>query len=105
MFPRETYVQRRTELARRLTQGLVLLPGNGESPINYADNAYPFRQDSTFLYYIGLDQPDLAATIDLNSGDTTVFGDELTIDHIVWMGDLPTIAERAELVGIRKTRP
>src|SRR5688500_875716 len=105
MFPRETYVQRRTALTERLAQGIVVLPGNGESPINYVDNAYPFRQDSTFLYYIGLDQPDLAAIIDLDARDTTVFGDELTIDHIVWMGDLPTIAERAERVGIRHTRP
>ena len=105
MFERDVYVQRRASLAARLERGIVLLPGNGESPINYADNSYPFRQDSTFLYYIGLDQPDLSAIIDLDTGDATVFGDELTIDHIIWMGDLPTIAERAERAGITLSRP
>ncbi len=73
--------------------------------MNYADNCYPFRQDSTFLYFFGLDQPGLAAVIDLDEGSTIVFGDELTIDDIVWMGDLPTIDERARGVGVSDTRP
>jgi Xaa-Pro aminopeptidase len=73
--------------------------------MNFADNWYPFRQDSSFLYYIGLDQPDLAAVIDADAGTTTVYGDELTIDMIVWTGDLPTVAERAERAGIADTRP
>jgi Xaa-Pro aminopeptidase len=73
--------------------------------MNYADNCYHFRQDSTFLYYFGLNQPDLAAVIDVDAGTTTIFGDELSIDYIVWMGDLPTIAHRAELVGVTDTQP
>ncbi len=105
MFPRETYVSRRDALASCFESGLLLLPGNGESPMNYADNCYPFRQDSTFLYYFGLDQPDLAAAIDIDTGTATIFGDELTIDHIVWMGDLPTIADRAGRVGVTETQP
>ncbi|MCP4571554.1 MAG: M24 family metallopeptidase [bacterium] len=105
MFDRATYISRRTALTERLGHGLVLLPGNAESPMNYADNCYPFRQDSTFLYYCGLDQPDLAAVLDLDAGTATVYCDELTIDHVVWMGDLPTIAERAAAVGVDRTRP
>lgn len=105
MFARETYLQRRKALTDRLEGGIVLLPGNGESPMNYADNCYGFRQDSTFLYYVGLDQPDLAAILDVDAGTTTVFGDELSIDMIVWTGPLPTIAERAERAGIPDTRP
>ena len=105
MFDRSTYVQRRAALASRLKHGIVLLPGNLESPMNYADNLYPFRQDSTFLYYFGLDQPDLAAVIDVDQGSATLFGDELTLDYIVWMGDLPTVAERAERVGVTETKP
>lgn len=105
MFPRETYTARRQTLASRLDGGLILLLGNRESPMNYADNCYHFRQDSTFLYYFGLNQADLAAVIDVDSGSTTVFGDELSIDYIVWMGNLPTIAERAEAVGVTDTRP
>jgi Xaa-Pro aminopeptidase len=105
MFSRDIYVSRRSALASRLESGLLVLPGNKESPMNYADNCYAFRQDSTFLYYFGLDQPEVAAVIDVDAGTTTVFGDELTIDHIVWMGDLPTIAARAEQVGVSDTRP
>jgi Xaa-Pro aminopeptidase len=92
-------------LQNRFDDGLLLLLGNNESPMNYADNCYPFRQDSTFLYYFGLDQPELAAVVDVDEGRTTIFGDELTIDHIVWMGDLPTIAERAAKAGVTDTRP
>ena len=73
--------------------------------MNYADNCFRFRQDSTFLYYFGLDQPDLAAVIDVDAATTTLFGDELTIDHVVWMGDLPTVASRGESVGVTDTRP
>jgi Xaa-Pro aminopeptidase len=105
MFERKIYEQRRSVLAARLDGGMVLLPGNGESPMNYADNMYPFRQDSTFLYYLGLDQPQLAAIIDADNGTTTLFGDELTLDEIVWMGDLPTVAARAERVGVTQVRP
>ena len=105
MFPRDTYIRRRQTLLDRFPGGLLLLPGNNESPMNYADNTYAFRQDSTFRYYSGLDQPELAAVIDVDAETTTIFGDELTIDHIVWMGDLPTIADRAEQVGVSDTRP
>lgn len=105
MFPRDTYISRRKTLSDRFQSGLLLLPGNNESPMNYADNTYPFRQDSTFRYYFGLDQPELAAVIDVDAGSATIFGDELTIDHIVWMGDLPTIADRAAQVGVSDTRP
>lgn len=105
MFSRDTYVSRRSALASRFESGLLVLPGNNGSPMNYADNCYDFRQDSTFLYYFGLDQPELAAVIDVDAGTATVFGDELTIEHIVWMGDLPTIAARAERVGVSDTRP
>ena len=105
MFSKETYRRRRDELQSRIEGGLLLFFGNGESPMNYADNCFPFRQDSSFLYYFGLNQPDLAAVIDVDENVAVIFGDELTIDHIVWMGDLPTIAERAERVGVNDTRP
>jgi Xaa-Pro aminopeptidase len=105
MFAQEVYIQRRKTLQARFDRGILLLLGNNESPMNYADNCYPFRQDSTFLYYFGLDQPGLAAVIDIDEGSTTLFADELTIEDIVWMGDLPTVAERAKCVGVNATRP
>jgi Xaa-Pro aminopeptidase len=105
MFPRETYLNRRNALMSRFEGGLLLFPGNSDSPMNYADNPYHFRQDSTFLYYFGLDQPDLAGLIDVDAGTATIFGDELSIDYIIWMGDLPTIADRADRVGVADTQP
>lgn len=105
MFSAATYASRRAALAAQLDRGLLLFLGNEDSPMNYADNIYPFRQDSSFLYYFGLDQPGLAAVIDLDEGTTTLFGDDLTIDEIVWMGNQPTIAERAALAGIEHTWP
>ncbi|MBT8398361.1 MAG: aminopeptidase P family protein [Gemmatimonadetes bacterium] len=105
MFARDTYVTRREVLQSQFDGGLLLFLGNSDSPMNYADNPYHFRQDSTFLYYFGLDQADLAAIIDVDAGTTTIFGDELSIDYIVWMGDLPTIASRAESVGATDTKP
>ncbi len=105
MFSKETYRSRRAALQDRIEGGLLLFLGNAESPMNYADNCFPFRQDSSFLYYFGLNQPDLAAAIDVDEGRAVIFGDELTIDHIVWMGDLPSIAERAEMAGVTDTRP
>ncbi|MEE4270402.1 MAG: aminopeptidase P family protein [Thermoanaerobaculales bacterium] len=105
MFPTHIYDRRRQALRSRFEGGMLLFLGNAESPMNYADNAYPFRQDSSFLYYFGLDQPDLAAVMDLDEGWTAIFGDELTIDDIVWMGDLPTISDRAQRIGVTDVRP
>ena len=105
MFATGIYDHRRRVLTSGFDRGLLLFLGNNESPMNYADNCFPFRQDSTFLYYFGLDQPELVAVIDLDEGSTIIFGDELTIDDIVWMGDLPTIAERSLRAGVTETRP
>jgi Xaa-Pro aminopeptidase len=105
MFPIETYVSRRSRLRSQLSSGMVLLLGNDESPMNYAANTFHFRQDSTFLYFFGVDQPGYAAVIDLDEGRTTLFGDDLTIDDIVWTGSLPTVAELAAKAGVTETRP
>ena len=105
MFTKQTYIQRRAELKKRVGHGVVLFLGNNEVGMNYADNGYFFRQDSTFLYYFGGDYAGLAAVIDIDNDKEIVFGDELTIDDIVWMGYQPTIHEKCEAVGITETRP
>lgn len=105
MFDTRTYLTRREELKTRISSGVVLLMGNVESPINYADNHYPFRQDSTFLYYFGIAVPGLAAVIDIDENRTILFGDELGIDDIVWMGKLETLQERAAKSGVTEARP
>lgn len=103
MFETQIFISRRVILKHTMNSGLLLFPGNEESPMNYAANVYPFRQNSTFLYYWGLDQPSLAAIIDLDSGEEILFGDDVSMDDIVWMGAQPTIAERAAQIGVAKT--
>ena len=105
MFSATTYTQRRAALKQAVKDGILLFLGNEESPMNYADNTYHYRQDSTFLYYFGNDYAGLSAVIDIDENKEIIFGDELTIDHIVWMGNQPTIREKCEQVGIKETRP
>jgi Xaa-Pro aminopeptidase len=100
MFPQKTYVERRKALKEKVGKGLILLFGNDESSMNYADNTYHFRQDSTFLYYYGIQHPGLTAMIDVENDREFIFGDDYTIDDIVWMGPQPTIAERAARCGV-----
>ncbi|MBU1101207.1 MAG: aminopeptidase P family protein [Bacteroidetes bacterium] len=103
MFSAKTYQERRRKLKEQVGSGVILLLGNDLSPMNYADNTYDFRQDSSFLYFFGLDFEGLNAIIDADSGAEIIFGDELTIDHIVWMGTQPTIAEKAQKVAVDTT--
>lgn len=105
MFSTQTYLKRRESLKKQVSKGVVLLLGNGEAPINFRDNTYPFRQDSTFLYYFGINAPQLAAVIDVDADRTVIFGDELTMDDIIWMGRLETLAEKAGKVGVTETLP
>jgi len=103
MFDTHIYVARRTRLQQQYKRGLLLFIGNNDSPMNYTDNTYHFRQDSSFLYYWGLDDPELAAVIDVDAGRHTIYGNDFTIDDIVWRGPQPTVAERAAKVGVTGT--
>ncbi len=100
MFSAQTYTLRRAELARRVGEGLILIPGNHNSPYNYPNNVYAFRQDSTFLYYFGLNLPDLAAVIDAESGGAWLFGNDFTVEDIIWTGPQPTLVELGAQVGV-----
>ncbi len=105
MFSRDTYIQRRKKLVNDIENGLVLFLGNHEMPMNYKSNTYRFRQDSSFLYFTGLDLPGLSAVIDVEMGETILFGDDLGIDDIIWMGPQPLLKDQAERVGIRQIQP
>lgn len=105
MLSRDTYIQRRGRLRSRVGSGIVLLPGNDESPMNFAANTYPFRQDSTFLYFFGIDLPGLAAVLDIDEGTECVFGSDPTAEQIVWTGPQPLLRDRCERVGVAQTEP
>ena len=105
MLSKEIYRARRKKLASTVRGGIILLPGNEESPMNYTDNTYHFRQDSTFLYYLGIDRPSLAGIIDADSGESILFGDDYSIDMIVWTGVVPGMNELGEQSGVTYVKP
>ena len=100
LFSTEKYTQRRKDLIQKLSEGIVWIMGNGESAANYKDNTFPFRQNSNFLYYFGINAPNLHATIDIESGEATIYGHELTMDDIIWMGEIEKLSELGLRVGV-----
>ena len=105
MFQPKTYIERRKVLKEKVGKGIILLFGNEESPMNYTDNTYHFRQDSTFLYYFGIQRPGLVGLIDIENNHEIIFGDEYTVEDSVWMGPQKTIADQAEVCGVINTQP
>ena len=109
MFAKEVYVRRRATLLEKMRQagqnGVILFIGNAEAPAQYKDNAYKWRQDSTWLYFWGLDEPMMAATIDIDSGRETLYADDVDIDDIIWMGPQPSVRSKADSVGVEATAP
>lgn len=99
------YKKRRESLRRKMTNGLILIPGNNESPCNYPDNTYKFRQDSTFLYFFGINQPGMFGVIDIDSGEEYLFGDDVTMDDIIWMGPQPSVKEMAASIEVAHGAP
>ena len=105
MFETSVYKNRRARLKEKVKSGLVLILGNGEAPANYTDNTYKFRQDSSFLYFFGLNQPGFAGVIDIDSGDEYIFGNDVDMDDIIWMGPQPSVKDMAARAGVAKTAP
>jgi Xaa-Pro aminopeptidase len=105
MFTKEIYIQRREILQKTIGKGLLLFLGNEDCGMNYEDNTYDFRQDSSFLYFFGIANPSLAAVINIDDDDTIIFGDDFSIDFIVWMGIQPSVSELSARAGVTKTLP
>lgn len=105
MFDSKIYSDRRARLKEQIGSGLLLFLGNEEAPMNYPANTYHFRQDSSFLYFFGLNTPSLAAVVDGDEGKDVIFGNDVDMEDIIWMGHLPTMKERAAQVGVSETAP
>jgi Xaa-Pro aminopeptidase len=105
MFAANVYTERRNRLRKEVSAGLALFLGNQEVSLNYPANTYSFRQDSTFSYFFGLDHPDLSAVIDLDNGQDLIFGNDVDIDDIIWMGKQPSMKDQAALAGVSVVRP
>ena len=107
MFEKEVYIARRKALLERLAgeKGVAVFLGNVDAPAQYKDNCYKWRQDSNWLYFFGIDEPRFAATIDLESGEETIYADDFSIDDIIWTGPMPSVKTQAEAVGVCRTAP
>lgn len=105
MFETSVYQNRRKKLMEKMSGGLVLILGNGEAPANYTDNTYKFRQDSSFSYFFGLNLPGFAGVLDVDAGKEYIFGNDVEIDDIIWMGPQPLVKDLAARVGVETTFP
>ena len=106
MFDKQTYVNRRARLRSLVNDGIIIIFGNNESPCNYPSNGYyPFRQDSSFLYYFGLNRDGLVGVIDIDNNSETVFGNDIDIEDIVWYGSVDSVHDLAAPVGVEHPAP
>lgn len=106
MFSKETYVNRRAELKKLVKSGIIILFGNNESPANFPANGYyPFRQDSSFLYYFGPKRDGLVGVIDVDNDKELLIGNDIDIDDIVWYGSVDSVHDMAERAGVKESAP
>ena len=106
MFSKDTYISRRQELKKLVNSGIIILFGNNNSPCNFPNNGYyPFRQDSTFLYYFGQQREGLVGVIDIDNDIETLIGDDIDIEDIVWYGSVESVHDLAEQVGVHNSAP
>lgn len=103
----EKYTIRRERLIRAMKErgqsGIMVFIGNVDAPAQYTDNCYKWRQDSTWLYFFGIDEPRYAAVLDIDSGEQTIFADDVDIDDIIWTGPMPSVADVAATAGVSRT--
>lgn len=105
LFASQIYHERRTKLSADFSNGVALFLSNHESPANYPANTYHYRQDSNFLYFFGLSIPNIVGVVDFEQNKSLLFGDDFTIDDIIWMGDQPKLANLATEVAVNEVRP
>jgi Xaa-Pro aminopeptidase len=105
MFTASVYAARRNNLRSLVSSGIILFPGNPEAAMNYAANTYHYRQDSNFLYYFGLDHDGFAGVLDIDNDRDIIFGNDVDMDDIIWMGPQPSVKDQAAAVGVSHTEP
>jgi Xaa-Pro aminopeptidase len=99
LFDASIYVNRRKALMHAMGNGVLFFPGSVDQPINYKANTYPFRQDSTFLYYFGFAQSGLAGIIDADTGKSILVGNDAEVEDVIWIGPQTSMDDRIKLIG------
>lgn len=96
----EVHAARRARL-RAAVPGPILLIGNGTIQRNLPMNLLRFRQDSSFLYFTGCDEPGAALLLD-ESGDT-LFLTPPAADDGLWHGHVISNGDRARALGFERS--
>ncbi len=82
----QVYKDRRNKIREAVGGGVILWLGHTLQPRNYTDNTFPFRQNSHFVYYTGLAEPDLAVLSFPERDNDVLFSRPTTMDDIIWSG-------------------
>ena len=105
LFDKDTYTARRNRLARQVKEGIILLFGNNDTPVNYPSNVYKYRQDSSFLYFYGQHREGLVGVIDIDNKKEYLIGNDVDIEDIVWLGSVDHVSELAMQSGVEESAP
>ena len=105
LFNKETYTNRRLRLKSQVKEGIIVLFGNNESPVNYPNNSYKFRQDSSFLYFYGQHREGLVGVIDIDNDKEYLIGNDVDIEDIIWCGSVDSVADMASQCGVANSAP
>ncbi len=103
MFTKDIYENRRQELKKLVSDGIIIILGNADVSMSYPANIFEFRQDSSFLYYFGLSHPNYAGVIDVDNDKDYIFANDFDIDDIIWMGPQPSVKDLSAKVGVEST--
>lgn len=101
----EFEVRRGRLLTAMEDDGIILLLGHDHAAMNYPGNPYPFRQEPSFRYFFGLDEPGAAGWLDPATGEQRLYGHQPDLDSVIWEGDIPGLARRVEPYGDLAIRP
>ncbi|VEP18442.1 Xaa-Pro dipeptidase [Hyella patelloides LEGE 07179] len=94
--------QRRKQLAQLFDDPVVLWSGKALSR-NFPANRYPFRANSHFLYFAGLQLEN--AAIHLENGKLTLFMDNPPPAATLWHGEMATREQIANTIGADEAYP
>jgi len=101
MFTKDVYINRRKKLMEAVGKGIIMLLSNHAMLRNGSDTFYRFRQDSTFLYYTGIQLPNCVLILDSATGEEILFAEKPAESTLIWTGSTTQPNETAEMSGIK----
>ena len=98
-FTQDDFASRRTRLTESLDDGAIILAAGHLANRNH-DVEYEFRQDSTFWYFTGLDEPDAVAVLRPSADEPYVlFVNPFDPKYEIWVGERVGVDGAKETLG------